>query len=85
MTLTKLFTFAQPDDEAGTEEILSRQDAIVGGIAETIQGGEKDVLRALNEYAEIGRLGQYFHSKRQCLILFGALHGAGYKAGANTD
>ncbi len=85
MTLTKLFTFAQPDDEAGTEEILSRQEEIVGDIAETFQGGEESVLRALNEYAEIGRLGQYFHSKRQCLILFGALHGAGYKAGANTD
>lgn len=85
MSLTQLFTFTQPNDEAGTEEILSRQDAIVGDIAEVIQGGEQSVLRALNEYGEICRLGQYFHSQRQCLILFGALHGAGYKVNENSN
>lgn len=85
MTLTKLFSFTQPNDEAGTEEILTRQEAIVGDIAETLQGGEESVLRALNEYAEICRLGEYFRSQRQGLILYGALHGAGYKAGANTE
>ncbi|MCB1682820.1 MAG: hypothetical protein KDI61_04955 [Alphaproteobacteria bacterium] len=77
--LTSLFMYLQPRDYEGRQQVLTRQREIVDGIGETILQGETAVLRALNEYGEIGKLGEPFHSPEDCKKLYDALAAAGYE------
>lgn len=83
--LTKIFSFTLPETEEQSEAVLERQALIVEGIEEVIQKGPQAVLLALNEYAEISNLGDFYGSKQYNTLLYTALLRAGYTAQKEQD
>lgn len=79
MALTQIFSYLQPRDDYTADKLKARQKEIVEGLADILTRSDLEVLRVLNEYAEIGKLGERFHSREDCLGIYGQLLAAGYE------
>ncbi|MCB1592992.1 MAG: hypothetical protein KDI90_11140 [Alphaproteobacteria bacterium] len=77
--LTQIFMYQRPRSNRQQQEFLARQRTIVETLPETIGDGDVSVLRALNEYGAIARLGQDFHTSEHCLKLYETLIEGGYE------
>lgn len=80
MALTQIFSIARPHDDQGDFRLKDRAREITEGIEETVaQGGDTAVLRALNEFGEIAKLGSRYTAPEDCRALYSALMAAGYE------